>query len=174
MAFTMLESCWSTAFFPLHEAWRALPPLAHVSGITCEPRNFSWLALSPACASDSGASPGVSARIAPVRARELGPQQRVPCGAKRRRDGKPCQALSVPGRHRCKWHGGASTGPKTPEGEGSRTGESSARRREPLTEGQKSSNSLWGGLAQQTVRARPMLDHLQSENTRPEGSQLWE
>jgi hypothetical protein len=67
-------------------------------------------------ASDSGASPGISAHIAPVRARELGPQQRVPCGATRRRDGKPCQALSVPGKHRCKWHGGASTGPKTPEG----------------------------------------------------------
>lgn len=43
-------------------------------------------------------------------------KQRVPCGAKRRRDGQPCQALSVPGKRRCKWHGGHSTGPKTPEG----------------------------------------------------------
>lgn len=41
---------------------------------------------------------------------------RVPCGARRRRDGLPCEALSVPGRQRCKWHGGASTGPKTHEG----------------------------------------------------------
>ncbi len=41
---------------------------------------------------------------------------RVICGAKRRRDGEPCQGLSVPGRRRCKWHGGASTGPKTDEG----------------------------------------------------------
>lgn len=41
---------------------------------------------------------------------------RVPCGGKRRRDGLPCQALSVPGKRRCKWHGGASTGPTTPEG----------------------------------------------------------
>lgn len=43
---------------------------------------------------------------------------RVPCGARRRRDGQPCQALSVPGKWRCKWHGGASTGPKTQEGKG--------------------------------------------------------
>ena len=43
-------------------------------------------------------------------------QARVICGAKRRRDGQPCQGLSVPGRRRCKWHGGASTGPRTHEG----------------------------------------------------------
>ena len=43
-------------------------------------------------------------------------QARVICGAKRRRDGQPCQALSVPGKLRCKWHGGASTGPKTDDG----------------------------------------------------------
>ena len=43
-------------------------------------------------------------------------QARVVCGAKRRRDGQPCQGLSVPGKRRCKWHGGASTGPKTDEG----------------------------------------------------------
>lgn len=41
---------------------------------------------------------------------------RVTCGARRRRDGEPCQAKSVPGKRRCKWHGGCSTGPKTPEG----------------------------------------------------------
>ena len=43
-------------------------------------------------------------------------QMRVICGAKRRRDGEPCQGLSVPGKVRCKWHGGASTGPRTDEG----------------------------------------------------------
>ena len=43
-------------------------------------------------------------------------QLRVICGAKRRRDGQPCQALSIPGKQRCKWHGGASTGPKTDAG----------------------------------------------------------
>jgi hypothetical protein len=41
---------------------------------------------------------------------------RVICGAKRRRDGEPCQGLSVPGKRRCRWHGGASTGPRTDEG----------------------------------------------------------
>lgn len=45
-----------------------------------------------------------------------GNKARVICGAKRRRDGQPCQGLSVPGKVRCKWHGGASTGPKTEEG----------------------------------------------------------
>jgi hypothetical protein len=41
---------------------------------------------------------------------------RVVCGASRRRDGQPCEALSVPGKRRCKWHGGFSTGPRTVEG----------------------------------------------------------
>jgi hypothetical protein len=43
-------------------------------------------------------------------------QARVICGARRRRDGQPCQAPSVPGKRRCKWHGGASTGPRTDKG----------------------------------------------------------
>lgn len=43
-------------------------------------------------------------------------QTRVICGARRRRDGQPCEALSVPGKRRCKWHGGASTGPRTDAG----------------------------------------------------------
>ena len=41
---------------------------------------------------------------------------RVICGARRRRDGQPCEALSVPGKKRCKWHGDCSTGPRTVEG----------------------------------------------------------
>ena len=45
-----------------------------------------------------------------------GELRRVPCGARRRRDGLPCEALSVPGKRRCKWHGGWSTGPKTEQG----------------------------------------------------------
>lgn len=44
-------------------------------------------------------------------------QTRVICGAKRRRDGQPCQGLSVPGKRRCKWHGGCSTGLKTIQGQ---------------------------------------------------------
>lgn len=45
-------------------------------------------------------------RAAPKRAR---------CGA-RTRKGTPCRAKALPGKTRCKFHGGASTGPKTPEG----------------------------------------------------------
>lgn len=43
-------------------------------------------------------------------------EQRIICGARRRRDGNPCQSQSVPGKRRCKWHGGCSTGPRTAEG----------------------------------------------------------
>lgn len=42
--------------------------------------------------------------------------ERQPCAAKRRSDGKPCRALNEPGKRRCKWHGGRSTGPRTSEG----------------------------------------------------------
>lgn len=59
-----------------------------------------------ACAEDSGSH----------HAGDGAKQARVICGAKRRRDGQPCQALSVPGKRRCKWHGGASTGPRSDEG----------------------------------------------------------
>lgn len=37
---------------------------------------------------------------------------RVICGAKTR-SGAPCRAKSEPGRKRCRFHGGLSTGPKT-------------------------------------------------------------
>lgn len=40
---------------------------------------------------------------------------RPPCGA-RTRSGRPCRLECLPGRKRCKWHGGYSTGPRTPEG----------------------------------------------------------
>jgi hypothetical protein len=60
-------------------------------------------------------------RFAGAGAKDSGPIKqgsapRIPCGARRRRDGLPCEALSVPGKQRCKWHGGASTGPRTDEG----------------------------------------------------------
>jgi len=42
-----------------------------------------------------------------------GPWKR--CGA-RTRKGKPCRAKALPGKTRCKFHGGASTGPRTVEG----------------------------------------------------------
>lgn len=40
---------------------------------------------------------------------------RAACGA-RTKAGTPCRTRPLPGRCRCKWHGGASTGPRTPEG----------------------------------------------------------
>lgn len=41
--------------------------------------------------------------------------KRVVCGAMTRK-GTPCRNMSEPGRTRCKFHGGKSTGPKTAEG----------------------------------------------------------
>lgn len=89
-------------------------------------------------AQDFGMPSGITARIAGARGRayEFGephlrsdtkcargydsgtvkPAQRIPCGAKRHRDGLPCQAKSEPGKRRCRFHGGMSTGPRTKEG----------------------------------------------------------
>ncbi|WP_340107794.1 helix-turn-helix transcriptional regulator [Pikeienuella sp. HZG-20] len=41
--------------------------------------------------------------------------RRVRCGA-RTRKGTPCSAKSIPGKRRCKFHGGLSTGARTSEG----------------------------------------------------------
>lgn len=41
---------------------------------------------------------------------------RVTCGAKTTRKRTPCRNKSEPGRKRCKFHGGRSTGPRTLEG----------------------------------------------------------
>jgi transcriptional regulator with XRE-family HTH domain len=51
---------------------------------------------------------------------------RVICGAKTR-TGHSCGQKSEPGKRRCKWHGGKSTGPKTPEGK-ARIAEAQRRR----------------------------------------------
>jgi len=42
-------------------------------------------------------------------------RRRVICNAKTRK-GTPCRNKSEPGKARCKFHGGMSTGPQTPEG----------------------------------------------------------
>lgn len=73
---------------------------------------------------ESGASTGISGHIAGAhpRAYDSGEQgrwqatRRVICGAKRHRDGQSCRAKSEPGKRRCRFHGGCSTGPRTPEG----------------------------------------------------------
>ena len=51
---------------------------------------------------------------------------RQECGA-RTRKGYPCRLPSKPGRRRCKFHGGMSTGPKTEEGK-ARIAEAQRRR----------------------------------------------
>lgn len=90
----------------------------------------------PARAQESGELPGITAHIAGMRAgayesggsmpewladrkaQEARRQatRRVTCGAKRHRDGQPCKAKSEPGKRRCRFHGGRSTGPTSTEG----------------------------------------------------------
>ena len=53
-------------------------------------------------------------------------RRRVRCGALTRK-GTPCRALSEPGRRRCRFHGGRSTGPRTAEGK-ARIAEAQRRR----------------------------------------------
>jgi hypothetical protein len=50
------------------------------------------------------------------------------CGAQTRR-GTSCKHKPIPGKARCKYHGGLSTGPRTPEGR-ARIAESNRRRAE--------------------------------------------
>lgn len=38
------------------------------------------------------------------------------CGARSKRTGEPCRAPACRGKRRCRFHGGKSTGPRTPEG----------------------------------------------------------
>ncbi|WP_350172587.1 HGGxSTG domain-containing protein [Hyphomonas sp.] len=62
-----------------------------------------------------------AARCAKQSERPSGPKltgrNRKRCGARTRsRNGAPCQCKVVPGRTRCRFHGGLSTGPRTPEG----------------------------------------------------------
>lgn len=49
------------------------------------------------------------------RREEAARKRRVRCGAKTRK-GAPCRGLSEPGKRRCRFHGGRSTGPRSPEG----------------------------------------------------------
>lgn len=60
---------------------------------------------------------------------------RVTCGAKTTRKGSPCRNKSEPGRKRCKFHGGRSTGPRTSEG------------RERIAEAQRQRWAKWRGYA---------------------------
>ncbi|WP_328591474.1 HGGxSTG domain-containing protein [Marimonas lutisalis] len=59
----------------------------------------------------------VERQLAALKERAVARQARarVICGAKTRK-GRPCRLKSEPGKQRCKFHGGKSTGPKTAEG----------------------------------------------------------
>jgi hypothetical protein len=60
--------------------------------------------------------PGQSERQTQGADHDAAGRKRLPaCGAKNRR-GEPCRVTSVPGKRRCRFHGGLSTGPKTVEG----------------------------------------------------------
>lgn len=81
----------------------------HGNGAALRPRAY-----------DSGPGPRDPERPAHARTtaarKPLRPQERVVCGARRHRDGQPCQAKSEPGKRRCRFHGGRSTGPCTAAG----------------------------------------------------------
>jgi hypothetical protein len=47
--------------------------------------------------------------------RKLPSKLRPACGARNRR-GEPCRLKLIPGKRRCRFHGGLSTGPASPEG----------------------------------------------------------
>lgn len=59
----------------------------------------------------------IEAQIAAANEREAAraARRRIVCGAKTRK-GTPCRNKSEPGKKRCKFHGGKSTGARTPEG----------------------------------------------------------
>lgn len=73
--------------------------------------------LSPFTALDAWTVQRLAAELARIATREAArkARRRVMCGAKTRKD-VPCRNLSEPGRQRCKFHGGKSTGPRTVEG----------------------------------------------------------
>jgi hypothetical protein len=105
-----------------------LLPILTVPRVRARANDSNGLPLPPellrtsrarARAYESGCVPGISRPIrAPVRARayDSGGKPREICGARRHRDGQPCQAKSEPGKRRCRFHGGRSTGPRTEAG----------------------------------------------------------
>ncbi|MCR9061933.1 MAG: helix-turn-helix domain-containing protein [Rhodobacteraceae bacterium] len=118
--------------------WEAKPEV--------DPRAHAFKAIAAAFGWDAGEFPAYNARarggllvsggaervlaafVSPPSAhiRENRSCRRVVCGAKTRR-GTPCRAKSEPGRRRCRFHGGKSTGPRTPEGK-ARVAEAQRRR----------------------------------------------
>lgn len=87
-----------------------LPDLPAVSGA-----RRGWTDI--VAAQDAARAAAFEAKVAAWQAAEAdrAAKRRVRCGAKTRK-GTPCRAKSVPGKGRCKFHGGMSTGARTPEG----------------------------------------------------------
>ena len=101
---------WYLARFPTQDAragWADWP----ASGTNTRRRGDGLLDLPPAMQA------WADAQLAAFKEREAAraAHRRVVCGAKTRK-GTPCRNKSEPGRRRCKFHGGMSTGARTPEG----------------------------------------------------------
>ena len=100
-----------------HGAWRLM---AEVLGLRINPptnaRVGGW-GISFQEQADAQAEVLFAAYIARAKVREAHDlaTRRVICGAKTRKGGQ-CRNKSEPGKRRCKFHGGKSTGAKTPEG----------------------------------------------------------
>lgn len=71
---------------------------------------------------------------------DLTPFWHLRCGAKAKSTGQPCRRTDIYGNSRCKFHGGLSTGPKTPEGK-ARAAANGRRAREPHEQVQETSGS---------------------------------
>lgn len=101
------------------------------------PGPIDWTArLEAALTAQDGAFVAMVARLK-ARTDAAAVKRRVRCGAKTRK-GTPCRMKSEPGKRRCKFHGGRSTGARTPEGK--------AR----IAEAQRRRWSAWRAVREQT------------------------
>ncbi|MEZ5676466.1 MAG: helix-turn-helix transcriptional regulator [Thalassovita sp.] len=70
---------------------------------------------APTVDAHSAAEAYLAKLFPPVKVTRRTTHLRGPCGAMTRK-GTPCRAKAIPGKGRCKFHGGMSTGARTPEG----------------------------------------------------------
>lgn len=119
----------SAAINAIVTAWARQAGLLPILSVPCaqarandsnhERPEFLPVSRARAGAYESHSSSGIKRPVrAPARApaSDSGEKQRVVCAARRHRDGHPCEAKSEPGKRRCRFHGGRSTGPRTPVG----------------------------------------------------------
>ena len=112
---------WETRPVVDRRAW-AVQRIAAVLTLPDEPD------LTFRACENSALERALAAALAALREREAQrlATRRVRCGAKTRK-GTPCRMKSEPGKRRCKFHGGMSTGARTPEGK-ARIAEAQRRR----------------------------------------------